>query len=82
MLRSIDAPSSATADLRLVTVDEVIESLRGAVAAAGSQRAFCLAHDLHETDISNVFNGRRPPNLPMMRAVGVSPALIQRGLPL
>lgn len=77
-----DAQVCATAPVRLVTIDEVIDSLRSAIAAAGSQRAFCRAHGLHETDVSNMFNGRRPPNRAMMRAVGVSPALIQRGLPL
>ena len=82
MLKVIDAPVCATDPVRFVTIDEVVDSLRDAVAAAGSQRAFCQTHGLFESELSNVLHGRRPPNRAMMRAVGVDRALIQWGLPL
>ncbi len=64
--------------VRVVDDADVVERLRAAVAAAGSQRAYALAAGLNEGDLSSALSGRRPPSTPLRRAVGVEQALVLR----
>jgi len=61
---------------RVVTDAEVVELLRDAVLASGSQRAFARAARLHESDLSQVLRGRRAPTAGQCRAVSVHRALV------
>lgn len=64
--------------VRVVDDADVVERLRAAVAAAGSQRAYALSEGLNEGDLSSALSGRRPPSAPLRRAVGVEQALVLR----
>ena len=77
-----DAPVGALAPPCLVTVDQVVDALIEAVAKAGSQKTFCDRHAVQPGDLSMALRRLRPPTKAMMRAVGVVPALVQKGLPL
>ena len=54
-----------------LTVSEVLERLRRAVARAGSQAAFARRHGMSTTYLNEVLRGGRRPGAPVLRALGV-----------
>ncbi len=54
-----------------MTQDQVTERLRAAVAQHPSQVAFCRAHGVSPTQLSETLYGRRPPSPAVLRALGL-----------
>lgn len=61
----------------VITPPEAVEALREAVAVAGSQRAWAIAHGVSETDVSSTLSGRRPPPPGILRALNITRALVR-----
>lgn len=52
-------------------MNEALEAIREAIAAAGSQKAFAEAHKLSAPYVSDVLNGNREPGPRILEAVGL-----------
>lgn len=62
----------------MLTEQEVIERLRGAIIAAGGQRQFARAHGLTPAYINDVLHGRRALADRILAAIGVKREIIYR----
>lgn len=61
----------------VLTRDEVLDILRGAVASAGSQRTWARRNAIGEKFLSDILAGRRPPSAPVLAAIRVSRAYVR-----
>ena len=60
----------------MLTETQVIERLRAACEAAGSQRAFAQAHQFTPAYVHDVLHGRRPPADRILDALGLERVVI------
>jgi hypothetical protein len=65
----------------MFTEDEIMEQLRGAIAAAGSQRAFADQHQIALQYINDVLRGRRKPGQKILDALGIERVVSYREKP-
>lgn len=56
--------------MSLLTQSQIVELLRAAVEAAGTQKAFAQQHDVSEQYITDVLRGRREPGAKILAALG------------
>ena len=55
-----------------MTQQQVIDRLRAACTAAGSQRQWALTHGLSTVYVNDVVNGKRPPGPSILKALGLT----------
>lgn len=67
------------APVRVVTDADVVERLRIAVAAAGTQAAFAAEAGVKASDLGQALRGRKAPTRQLRCAVGVALALVVIG---
>jgi hypothetical protein len=66
---------SVQTDMQLTELD-VMERLRAAITAAGSQRAFADQHKISLQYVNDVLRGRRDPGQKILDALGIDRVVI------
>lgn len=64
----------------MLTEQEVMDRLRAAVAAAGSQRAYAEQIGVSQTYLSDVLTGNRTPGEKILTALGLEAVMMYRAI--
>lgn len=62
---------------QVVTLDEVRDALREAVAQAGSLRTWSRRHAVSETFVNDIIAGRKKPSVPVLAALKINRAYVR-----